>query len=164
MNSFDVVLILVLISFIAVGALRGMVRELMSFATWIAATAIGWLFAAEIEGQFKSVSGEYALRMVLAFVTLFAATWLVGLVVGLLVRRYVASRRGLNVPNLLVGGVFGLARGVILIVIAFLFAGITSIPQRSWWRESMVAPNFVTLARLAAEYLPPDVARHIRYG
>jgi membrane protein required for colicin V production len=102
--------------------------------------------------------------MVLAFVTLFAATWLVGLVVGLLVRRYVASRRGLNVPNLLVGGVFGLARGVILIVIAFLFAGITSIPQRSWWRESMVAPNFVTLARLAAEYLPPDVARHIRYG
>jgi membrane protein required for colicin V production len=164
MNSFDVVLILVLISFIAVGVLRGMVRELMSFVTWIAATAVGWLFAAEVEGQFKSVSGEYALRMVLAFVALFAATWLVGLLVGLLLRRFVASRRGLTLPNLVVGGVFGLARGVILIVIAFLFAGITSIPQRSWWRESMVAPYFVTMARLAAEYLPPDVARHIRYG
>jgi membrane protein required for colicin V production len=164
MNSFDVVLILVLVSFIAVGVLRGMVREIMSFATWIVATAVGWLFASEVEGHFKKISDEYALRMVLAFVALFAATWLLGLLTGLLVQRFVARRRGLNLPNLLVGGAIGLARGVVLIVIAFLFAGITSIPQRPWWRESAVAPYFEKLASQAAGYLPSDVARHIRYG
>jgi membrane protein required for colicin V production len=141
-----------------------MVREIMSFTTWIVATAVGWLFASEIEGHFKGMSSEYALRMVLAFMALFAATWILGLLIGLLVQRFVAGRRGLNLPNLLVGGVIGLARGVILIVIAFLFTGITSIPQRSWWRESAVAPYFESLARQAAGYLPQDVARHIRYG
>lgn len=164
MNSFDVVLILILAAFVAVGALRGMVREIVSFATWIVATAVSWLFAPELEGYLKSVSGEYALRMVVAFVALFAATWILGLLIGLLMQRFVAGRRGLNLPNLLVGGVIGLARGVILIVIAFLFAGITSIPQRPWWRESAVTPYFESLARQAAGYLPQDVARHIRYG
>jgi membrane protein required for colicin V production len=164
MNLFDVVLIMVLVAFVAVGALRGMVREIMSFVTWVAATVVGWLFASEVEGYFKNVFGEYALRMVVAFMVLFAATWVLGFVIGMLAQRFVAGRRGLNLPNLLVGGIIGLARGVILIVIAFLFAGITSVPQRSWWRESAVAPHFESLARRAAGYLPQDVARHIRYG
>ena len=164
MNSFDVVLILILVAFIAVGALRGMVREIMSLVTWIAATLVGWLFAPEVEVYLRNMFSEYALRMVVAFVALFAATWVLGLLLGFLAQRFVAGRRGLNLPNLLVGGVIGLARGVILILIAFLFAGITSIPQRPWWRESVVAPYFESLARRAAVYLPQDVARHIRYG
>jgi membrane protein required for colicin V production len=164
MNAFDITLVGLMAVFTVIGVLRGMVREIISFAVWIVGTAVGWLFSPEIEPYFKNVSSEYALRMVLAFVALFAAAWIAGLVLGFVVQRFIAGRRGLDWPNRVLGGAIGVARGLILIVIAFLFAGITSLPQRPWWRDSAVAPHIETLARLAADYLPRDVARHIHYG
>lgn len=164
MNPFDLILVLLLAAFTAIGVVRGMVREILSFSVWIAGTAAGWLLAPQIESYFKNASDEYALRMVMAFVMLFVITWIAGAVLGFVLQRFIAGRRALNWPNRVVGAAIGCARGSVLIVIAFLFAGVTSLPQRPWWSDSAVAPYFEALARRAAEYLPQDVARHIHYG
>ncbi len=164
MNSFDFLLILVMLAFTAIGALRGMVREVLSLVTWILSGLIAWLFAGSIESLFSDMIANSELRLVAAFVVLFVLVFIVGTVVTFTVHKMIVARRAFRIPNLVFGGMIGLARGMVVVVIVFLLAGITSVPQRPWWREAALAPFFQKFALFVGEYLPKDVARHIRYG
>ena len=164
MNSFDVVLILVLIAFLAIGILRGMVREVLSLAVWTVAALVGWLFADSIESSLKGLFDDRNTRRVLAFIFLFAGTWVAGGIGAYFLNRALSTMRILQLPNMVLGGIIGVARGVMLIVIVFLFAALTSLPQRPWWKDSAIAPVFERVVVSIGQYLPRDIARHIRFG
>ena len=53
MNYFDFIILAVLFVFVAIGAWRGFVREILSLVTWVIAIAVGWLFAGDIAGLSK---------------------------------------------------------------------------------------------------------------
>lgn len=164
MNGFDAVLFGVLVVFGAIGALRGLVREVLSLATWVLSCVIAWFFADSLEGRFEGVTETFELRMVLAFVTLFAVVFVFNTVAAYFINKVITSRRTLKLPNTLIGGVMGVARGGVVIVIVFLLAGLTAIPQKSWWRTALLAPFFQNTALFVGDYLPSDVIRHIRYN
>lgn len=156
-------LAIVLIAFTAIGALRGLIREIMTLITWAASILVAWLFAGAIEHWFDWLFHERSLRLLVAFVALFALTWVAGMLAAMLMNRYFS--KGLTRwPNLIGGGLIGMARGTVVVVIVFLAAGVTSAPQQGWWRDSSLAPHFEKLALHARPYLPRDVARHIRYS
>jgi membrane protein required for colicin V production len=163
-NLFDIVLILVLALFAALGAWRGFVRELVSLLTWTGAAVAAWAFADQAAALFKSVTHENALRQTLGFVVIFVSVFIAGTVLGFLLHRFVTRSAGLRTANRAVGGVIGVVRGVAVIVLVFLLAGLTAFPQRTWWKEASLAPIFEKAATLATQYLPPDVARHVRYS
>ncbi len=164
MNGFDVVLVLVLLAFLAIGALRGMVREVLSLAVWIVAAVVGWLLADSLESSLKGMFDDRNTRRVLAFVALFALFWVIGGIGAFFLNRAFTGVRSLRIPNLVLGGVIGTARGAMLILIVFLFAALTSLPQRTWWKDSAVAPVFERVVVSIGQYLPRDIARHIRFG
>ncbi|MEK6770894.1 MAG: CvpA family protein [Pseudomonadota bacterium] len=164
MNGFDVVLLLVLLAFLAIGALRGMVREVLSLAVWIVAAVIGWLLADSLESSLKGLFDDRNTRRVLAFIGLFAVSWVIGGIGAYFLNRAFTGMRSLRTTNLVLGGVIGTARGVMLIVIVFLFAALTSLPQRPWWKDSAIAPVFERVVVSIGQYLPRDIARHIRFS
>lgn len=164
MNGFDLALVVALLIFTAIGAWRGFVREVLSLLTWIAGGVVAWLFADRVAGLFERMTDEPALRQVLAFILLFVAVVIIGTVAALLINKFILSKEAFRLPNRILGGLLGLARGIVIVVIVFLLAGLTSVPQRSWWHESFLAPYFARLAVYASGYIPRDVARHIRYG
>ncbi len=164
MNSFDYVMIVVLFAFIVTGALRGFVLELLSLVLWPVAAFAAWLFADQGAALFKSLISDPQLRLVASFVALFLVIFIIGTIIVYFIHRALPLRGMLRKPNLMLGAIVGLARGAIIIVIVFLVAGITSLPQRPWWRESLLAPYFQKVAVAASAYLPRDIARHIRYG
>lgn len=163
-NLFDVLLLLVLALFVGIGAWRGFVRELVSFLSWVAAALAAWLFADKLAATFDALTQEDALRKMLAFVVIFLSVFILGTLIGLALNKFVNRSSGLRFANRVVGGVLGLARGVAVVVIVFLLAGLTAFPQRAWWREALLTPAFERVANYAAQYLPTDVARHVRYG
>lgn len=163
MNGFDAVLLGVLVVFGVIGALRGMVREVLSLATWILSCVIAWFLAGSLEGRFEGVTETFELRMVLAFVTLFAVVFVLSTVAAYFINKIITSRRTLRLPNTLLGSVMGVTRGGVVIVIVFLLAGLTAIPQKSWWRAALLTPFFQNVALFVGDYLPSDVIRHIRY-
>jgi membrane protein required for colicin V production len=163
-NIFDVALLLVLALFVGIGVWRGLVRELVSFLTWIGAALAAWAFADDLAGQFKTLTQEDALRQMLAFVIIFLCVFIVGALIGLTLHKFVNRSSGLRFVNRVVGGALGLARGVAVVVIVFLLAGLTAFPQHAWWRAALLTPAFERAASYAAQYLPPDIARHVRYG
>jgi membrane protein required for colicin V production len=164
MNAFDIGLVLVLVVSAGFGAWRGFVREVLSLAAWILAAVIAWVFADDFAKYFTSLAGEPALRQALAFVLLFVAVLVTGAIVSHLAHRLLVKGEFARWPNRLLGALFGAGRGVLIITLAFLLAGLTALPQQSWWRDAALAPYFERVARYTSGYLPSDVARHIRYG
>jgi membrane protein required for colicin V production len=163
-NLFDVVLILLFLVFAVIGVWRGLVRELVSLLTWAAAAAAAWFFAADVAVLFKNVTADIALRQTLGFVVIFVTVFIVGTALGFVLHRVVNRSAGFRTVNRAAGAVIGIVRGAVIVVLVFLLAGLTSVPKQPWWKEATLAPLFERAALFATQYLPPDVARHVRYG
>lgn len=164
MNAFDLTLLVVLALFVGIGAWRGLVRELVSFITWLLACVLAWTFSGRLASMFESLTPEGALQQMLAFVVVFVTVFVIGTVTGLVLHKFVNRSAGLRTINRVTGGIIGFVRGAVIVIVLFLLAGLTSFPQRPWWREAALAPPFERAATFATRYLPQDVARHVRYG
>lgn len=163
MNYFDIGILATVAIFASIGAWRGFVREVMALITWFLAILIAWIFAPDLAGSFSGMTTDPAMQQVLSFLAIFVAVFVVGAIVSLVLNRLVLKKQALQVPNILMGGVLGVVRGVVVTVIAFMLAGLTPLPGSDWWRGSRLAPHFERLAIEASAYIPRDIARHIRY-
>lgn len=164
MNTFDFILLGILLVFVVIGGWRGFVREILSLVTWAAAVLVGWLFADDVAGLFDALVQDDVARRVLGFVTLFVAVFMLGMLVSFLANRYLLQKKSFRLGNTILGGLFGAVRGALVVMLVFLVAGVTSFPQRDWWREALLSPYFERTALFASQYIPRDIARHIRYG
>ena len=61
------------------------------------------------------------------------------------------------------GVIFGIARGIVIVAILVLFAGLTALPKDPWWKESLFLPHFQVLAVEIQNLLPPEVAVLFKY-
>ena len=164
MNSFDLLILGIVAIFAAIGAWRGMMREVISLLTWALSCVLAWFYAAPVSQLFRGIIEDAALRQLFAFVLIFIAVFVLGLVVSWLLHKYFPLRRHFRVANNALGGLIGAARGGVIVIAVFLVAGLTSFPQRPWWREASFAPYFERAAVYVASYMPRDIARHVRYG
>jgi len=115
--------------FIVVSALlaysRGLVRETLAIAGWVAAGVVAFLFAPQVEPLVTEVPvlGEFiADSCELSMIAAFAAVFAVALIVASLITPLFSSlvqRSVLGGVDQGLGFVFGVARGVLLIAIAY---------------------------------------------
>lgn len=164
MNLFDLLILLTLLVATLIGAWRGFVREVISALTWILAFVFAWLFAGSLSTLFSGFLDEPVVRHLLAFGLIFVVIFALGMVASWLIHKIIPPKRILRFANMALGGLVGVARGAVIVIILFLFAGLTSIPQRSWWYGAAFTPFFERAAVYVSSYIPSDIARHIRYG
>ena len=60
--------------------------------------------------------------------------------------------------------IFGLARGILVVALLTLLAGLTPIPQDPWWRDSQLVPYFEEIALWLRDWLPEDVAKRFQFS
>jgi membrane protein required for colicin V production len=164
MNGFDLLILAMLALFAALGAWRGLLSEMISLLTWVLSVVLAWFYAAPLSRLFRGLVEDEALRQLSAFVLIFAAVFVLGLVSSWLLHKYFPLKRAFRLANTMLGGVVGLARGGVVVTAVFLVAGLTPIPERAWWRNAAFAPFFERAALYVAGYIPRDIAEHIRYG
>ena len=162
MNGLDLAIIVVILLFAAIGVLRGFVREVFSLLAWVVAGGISWLFAKDISDWFINSIQNSGLRRLAAFAVLFAVVFILITVVSFFVRRWFFQGR-LKTPDHVLGGIFGAARGAVVIVIIVLLVGLTSIPHKPWWHESYLVGYFQSLALWVLNFFPPDIAHYFSY-
>lgn len=145
-----------------VSLMRGFVREAVSLATWIAAFWIAIAFSHPLAPLLSGVISVPSGRVVAAFVLLLLTTLVLGAVVNYLIGR-VIERTGLSGTDRMLGAMFGVARGVIIIAVLVLLAGLTELPKDPWWKQSLLLGHFQGIALWLRGFLPPDVAKSIVY-
>jgi len=146
-----------------ISLVRGFVREAFSLAVWIAAFWVAWVFFRDLALRLEPWISVPSVSLAVAFVTLMLATLIVGAIVNYLMGQLV-DKTGISGTDRLIGMLFGGARGVLLVGILVLLAGLTAFPQDSWWKASVLIPHFQDLALWLRGLLPPDIAARFSYG
>ena len=163
MTAIDYAVLLILAASVLLGVMRGFVREVLSLVAWIAAFWCANHFSPALSGMLpKAVSGE-PIRIMLAFAAIFLGMLIVTALVTMLVSGLV-KKVGLGWVDSLLGSVFGLARGGLIVVVLVLLAGLTSIPESETWKHAQFRGMLETGGIIAGAWLPTSVSRHIRFG
>ncbi|HNJ77630.1 MAG TPA: CvpA family protein, partial [Azospira sp.] len=70
---------------------------------------------------------------------------------------------GLTAVDRLLGVVFGLARGMLIVLIAVAVGGMTSAPKERWWRDAALSEPLETAVLASRPWLPPEAAKRIHF-
>lgn len=156
----------ILLAIILVSALlslwRGFVREALSLASWVAALWVALLFFHDLADWLARWIETPSVRDAVGFGVLFVVTVLIGGLVGYLGGQLVA-KTGLTSTDRALGVIFGIARGIVIIAVLVLLAGLTALPQDPWWQESLLLEHFQEMAVWLKSFLPEDIARNIEF-
>lgn len=162
MTEFDYAVLLVVGISVALGVVRGLIREAFSLAGWIAAFIVANTFAVEVAAWLGSVVHNDTARLVAAFLLLFLVVLLLTGLSGLLLSKLFRIA-GFGIADRALGAVFGLVRGVVLALVAVMVVGFTAIPQQPFWRASLLAPPLETAVIAAKPWMPRGISDRIRY-
>ena len=161
MTWFDYAVIAILSLSVLLAAFRGVVREITALAGWVAALVLSGLFAQEL-AQLLPASLSPMLRAVIAYLVIFLGVLLLAGLTGVLLARLFRAA-GLGFTDRAVGALFGLARGALIVFVAVMLAGLTSLPKEPFWREAALSGPVETAVLAAKPALPVDLAQRIRY-
>lgn len=162
MTVFDYAVLGAVALSLLLGVWRGVVSEILALVAWVAAFVSARTWAAPAGELVALGVTEPAWRQVTGFLAVFVAVlilfalarWLLSLLL---------KAVGLAPLDRVLGAVFGIARGVLVVWVIVLLAGLTALPQQQWWRLALLAPPLETAVLAAKPWLPPDLAKRIRY-
>ncbi len=153
------ILVLIVLSFI-IGLVRGLVREAISLATWIAAFAfVIYYFKPLAEVLPFNLQSEVA-RLGLSAAIIFFGVLVIGSIVNFLLTSAVSSI-GLGGVDYFLGGIFGLIRAFLIVTLLVILADLTPYPSQSWWKESRLMPWFEQGAASLKAQIPADVSGYL---
>lgn len=162
MNWADIIILLIVLVSVGISVMRGFVREVLSLVAWVAAFWVAAAFAHPASGWLAPYIELETVRLVVAFVGVMILTLLAAGLVNLAIAKLLASA-GLSGTDRLLGAVFGLARGVAVVMVAVLLAGLTSVPTADWWGESRTLAVCEAAAIHVITWLPPDLAKNFSF-
>jgi membrane protein required for colicin V production len=161
-TGLDYAVVGVLALSMAWGLWRGLVREVISLAGWILAFVAANLFADPLADALPQSIANPDLRAIVAFVAIFVVVLTLVTLAAIALSKALKST-GLRGLDRTLGGLFGLARGVLIAVLFALVAGLTSFPQHPMWRSSWSGPMLGRTVEELKPWLPPALAARLRY-
>jgi len=142
-NWVDIIILVVLGLSCLFGLWRGFIREVLSLLTWVAALLVARFQAPELMPFLEGFLANEMARYVLAFAVVCLGVLLLGALINHLMVRLIRAA-GLQLSDRLLGMLFGLARGV-LVVALLVFAGTNFFSTEPWWQASVLLPYVTDL-------------------
>ena len=142
--------------------IHGLVRELMALASWIVAFMVAQIYAADVAPLLPEAISNPSLRLLAAFLSMFLTILLVMTLLAIVISRLIKSA-GLGLVDRALGAVFGLVRGLAIVMMVVLLAGLTALPRQQAWRQAMLSGPLVALANVVKVWLPYGLSKHINY-
>lgn len=135
-----------------ISLVRGFVKEALSLVIWFGAFFIASQYYSKLAVYFTNIQDEMV-RNGAAIGALFLATLVVGAVVNYTIGQLV-QKTGLSGTDRILGVVFGLLRGVLIIAaILFFMDAFTNLSSADWWEQSQLIPEFSRIIAPFFEHL-----------
>lgn len=162
MTPFDYTVLALMAISLLVGVTRGVVSEILALLAWVAAFIAARMWAVPAGNLLLAELSDPLWRQLAGFVAVFVAVLILfALVRGMM--NLLLKAAGLRPLDRALGAVFGVARGVMVLLVLVLLAGLTPLPQQQWWRQATLAPPLETMVLAARPWLPPELAKRIQY-
>ena len=162
MSLLDLIVVLVLVLAVVRGLMRGMIDTLFSLVAWILAFVLSkwgavWV-APLLPIGVESTGIRYFAGFAVVFLVVLIGVLLLGHGLATLVRAV-----GLGSVDKVLGGVLGLAKGLVILTGFTLAAGLTSLPRTDFWKQAMLSGSLQAMAQRALPLVPKDVAKYVRF-
>lgn len=135
-NGFDWLVFAVVVLSMLFGFWRGFAREAMSLLGWVSAFVGANLLAQSLANSLHGVTDNPTFRYLLAWVLVFVG---VTVIFGALGRVFSKQLRqpGFNLGNRLLGALFGVGRGLVMMMaLALVLKGVLPDSEEAWLREA----------------------------
>ncbi|MFU1984122.1 CvpA family protein [Bordetella hinzii] len=162
MTGFDFVVMAILAVSGILGLVRGLLKEMLSLVAYLLAFAAAIWWGPTVYTWLQPYIETGVLRMGVSYAAVFIivllAVGLVNMTLGALIRS-----TGLSPADHGLGAVFGLARGLLIIVVLVALAGYTPLPEETWWKEAMFSHSATEAVKHLKAALPPSLASWLPY-
>lgn len=162
MTAFDYTVLVIVGVSILISLMRGLVREMLSIIGWVLAWYVAKTYAVQLAPLLPADIPTDKLRMMASFLVLFLAVLLLSSLLSLALSG-LFQQLGLGWLNRLLGGLFGLARGLLIVSIVVMLAGMTQLPKDARWTNAMFSAPLEALVGAMLPWLPPNIAKHVRF-
>ncbi|HEV3428926.1 MAG TPA: CvpA family protein [Paraburkholderia sp.] len=143
------------------GAWRGFIGEIFGLIGWIAAFIVGCRFVDRVVPFIPANwPGGALTQWLIAFALIVIAVVLVAGVGNAVLSRLVQVS-GLSGVDRSLGMLFGLVRGVVLVLILVVLAGLTELPQQDFWRKALLRPYAEQGVHELKPLLPETLASYV---
>jgi membrane protein required for colicin V production len=156
----DWVMVAVLAASFLLGAWRGLVYEVLSVISWIAAFLVAQWLAPQVAAMLPMGGSGEALRYASAFVLVFIAVVFAGGLVAWLTKKLVQAV-GLRPIDRTLGALFGLLRGAVLLLALAVVINMTPLRRAGWWTESKGADISTAAVKQMRPVLPERFGRYL---
>ncbi len=163
LHALDWVVVAILALSTLFGAGRGLIRTVCGMAGWIVGAILAIRHGATVGAQFTWA--HEAVRTALGMAAIVMGALVIAALTGALLHKLVRML-GLRTGDYLLGAFFGLARGLIVVLVAADVAMAGGLDRTESWRESVTAPSIVGVVEqvrpwLATSGIIEDVLPHI---
>ncbi len=158
----DYLIIVIVLMSAVIGLIRGFIKEAFALFTWIVAIGIGLHYSRDFAVLMRSVISYPSARIATAFILLFFMTLVLGSLISFILNQLI-EKTGLTGTDRLLGMVFGIIRGAVLVAVLVMLAGVTPLPEDPWWKQSLLILPFQSLAVWLKDHIPSDLMGYIHY-
>lgn len=162
MTVFDYTVLSIIGLSVVYSIMRGLVKEVLSVIGWVAAFYVGRTYTDQILPLMSQEIPTESLRILAAFLVLFLGTLLLCSLLAIAISA-LFKKIGLGLMNRLLGGVFGIFRGLLIVCILVFFAGLTDLPKDARWKNAMFSAPLEALVVSMLPWLPEGIARYVKY-
>ncbi|NPC57326.1 CvpA family protein [Caenimonas soli] len=160
MVALDWVFLAVLAASLLLGAWRGLVYEVLSVISWVAAFILAQWFAPKAAALLPMGSAGEAMRYAAGFVVVFIAVVFTGGLLAWLTKRLVEAV-GLRPIDRALGAAFGLIRGAVLLLALAVVINMTPLKRGEWWAESKGADVATAVLKEMKPVLPERFGHYL---
>ena len=153
MTTVDYILIAIVLISMLFGAIRGFLRESVALLGWLVGLWLAWRYAPVIQpylgGTLAGTDLQVWVARILLLLTAVLTAWIIGSLLG-----YLVQRSGLTLGlDRILGSVFGLVRGAVIVGFAVMLAQAAEMQDEPWWKEARLIPVGIEMASVLRGYV-----------
>jgi membrane protein required for colicin V production len=159
-SAVDWILLAVMGLSLLLGLWRGIVREVLSLLAWVAAFYVSQMYAPRAAAWLPMEGSSEMLRYAAGFVVVFVAVLVAMALLAWVIQKLI-SAVGLGPLDRLLGSLFGLMRGVVILLAVTVFVGMTPMRETEAWKQAQGAQWLQQLLHVLKPVLPADFGKYL---
>ena len=171
MEWVDIVVLAVIFVSAVIGFSKGFIREVVFIVAFVLGIMLAFSFATmpEYWVPFKEWNflgktiTTHNLSYVISFILIVTGSLIIGQFFATMLTAFYESRNpesSFLSLNRLLGFVFGIVRGGLLVIVLIALAGLTSLPQMEAWQSAKTLAFFEDITTQLIQQLPSDYSQH----
>ena len=154
MNEVDAAILVVTGISSLFGLWRGLIKEVLSLVSWIAALVIARVYSEALAGWLVNLIESDGARYVTAFAILFVVVMMLGTLITHAISKLLTIT-GLKLVDRLLGAAFGVARGIIIVLVVIFITGLF-VSETEQWRQSRLIPHGLAAIEWSRQLIEDD--------